>query len=272
MNRTPHKGMDTTPLEEQLRNVQRERDELAAEVRNLTRFTDSSSMWQQIGATSRELNRVEGENLRLEKEYAALQLEKELVFDRCEELRLQLPVLESASQQQQLLIGVLREELKKVNYALLEQKESIEHLQSELDGARRGQAQRASEAEAVRIELEAQLETARAAATQAVEAKAEVEENQSTELNARGEELLQEVHALQERLRESEAARRQLLNKVHDLKGNVRVMVRLRPLLPGDGEDTSCIRCHPDQRSLQIGGDGRGSGQVLSPPSIAMID
>jgi kinesin family protein C2/C3 len=43
-------------------------------------------------------------------------------------------------------------------------------------------------------------------------------------------------------------ARRQLFNEMQDLKGNIRVYVRVRPILPSDGETQgSCIECAQDE-------------------------
>ena len=58
---------------------------------------------------------------------------------------------------------------------------------------------------------------------------------------------------LRSRLRDSEAARRKIHSELQDLKGNVRVLVRVRPFLSNDGDnrDTS-ITCNKDETSMSV--------------------
>lgn len=58
---------------------------------------------------------------------------------------------------------------------------------------------------------------------------------------------------LRNRLRESEAARRKIHGELQDLKGNVRVLVRVRPFLGGDGDNKDThITCNKDETSLSV--------------------
>ena len=58
---------------------------------------------------------------------------------------------------------------------------------------------------------------------------------------------------LRVRLRESEAARRKIHSELQDLKGNVRVLVRVRPFLSSDGECREThVTCLKDETSLSI--------------------
>ena len=70
-------------------------------------------------------------------------------------------------------------------------------------------------------------------------------------------EMLQTIAQLKEKLAESDKKRRELHNKLQDLRGNVRVFVRCRPFLSGDGADaqaskTSLVQCHKDNMSISM--------------------
>jgi kinesin family protein C1 len=72
-------------------------------------------------------------------------------------------------------------------------------------------------------------------------------------LKARIEERDRKIAALEAERLTWEATRRQMHNRIQELRGNIRVFVRTRPFLPGDGDETvSAIDVAPDGESLSI--------------------
>lgn len=265
-SRTPSK-YDQTSLEEQLRNVQRERDELIIEVRQLSRSQDpaSSSVWAQIGATTRELRRAEDEIVSLRTAQDELQEELSRMTERNETLRLAVPLIEAKNEQNELLIIVLKEEMRKTNELACEARESKERLEEELDRAARkshcmSQLLQEKENELVASEMrQRQIEQEHAVAlAQAVA----VEQSRVTSAVVATEEQQMEASFLRTRLAESEKTRRDLLNQVHELKGNVRVMVRVRPLLASD-QDTECIKCLSNNSTIMLE-NNKGNQQTFT--------
>jgi len=65
--------------------------------------------------------------------------------------------------------------------------------------------------------------------------------------------LISLAEDLRGRLRESEAARRKIHSELQDLKGNVRVLVRVRPFLSNDGDNKDThVTCNKDETSLSV--------------------
>lgn len=72
-------------------------------------------------------------------------------------------------------------------------------------------------------------------------------------LKARNEELLSAKQELETQLINAEQHRRVMHNRIQELRGNIRVFVRTRPFLPGDGSNQqSSIEVGPDGESLTI--------------------
>lgn len=71
------------------------------------------------------------------------------------------------------------------------------------------------------------------------------------EVTAKLEETKATLAKLQEDFFEGEAARRQLLNAYQELKGNIRVLVRLRPFLPSDVMNTGTTQDIRDQDAVE---------------------
>ena len=90
-------------------------------------------------------------------------------------------------------------------------------------------------------------------------------------LRARIEERDNRITELEEQLFKSEQLRRVMHNRIQELRGNIRVFVRTRPFLPGDGNSTeSPITVAPDGESLDIlrgGSDNQtfGFDKVFAP-------
>ncbi|KAL7578807.1 hypothetical protein ACA910_016028 [Epithemia clementina (nom. ined.)] len=72
-------------------------------------------------------------------------------------------------------------------------------------------------------------------------------------LQARNEEQARRIAELEADVRRGEELRRQMHNRIQELRGNIRVFVRTRPFLPGDGEQKDpAIEVSPDGESLTI--------------------
>eukprot|EP00542_Grammatophora_oceanica_P010939 CAMPEP_0194045266 /NCGR_PEP_ID=MMETSP0009_2-20130614/16631_1 /TAXON_ID=210454 /ORGANISM="Grammatophora oceanica, Strain CCMP 410" /LENGTH=649 /DNA_ID=CAMNT_0038690081 /DNA_START=59 /DNA_END=2008 /DNA_ORIENTATION=+ len=90
--------------------------------------------------------------------------------------------------------------------------------------------------------------------------ESEGEEDEAV-LRARIEERERRITELESQLLEGEQLRRQMHNRIQELRGNIRVYVRTRPFLPGDGSNTDpTIDFCPDGESLMIA-DHRGAGE-----------
>ena len=81
-------------------------------------------------------------------------------------------------------------------------------------------------------------------------------------------EALAVVKDLREKLLQSELKRKQLHNALQELRGNIRVFVRCRPFLRGDGEEATAssdptvggsVRFHKDGTSVSLAGSTRGN-------------
>ena len=72
-------------------------------------------------------------------------------------------------------------------------------------------------------------------------------------LKARIEERDRRITELELEVLRGEKVRRQMHNRIQELRGNIRVFVRARPFLPGDGDSAkSCLDVLPDGESLSI--------------------
>jgi len=72
-------------------------------------------------------------------------------------------------------------------------------------------------------------------------------------LKARIEERDRRIAELEMELLKGEQLRRQMHNRIQELRGNIRVFVRARPFLPGDGQSTqTCLDVLPDGENLSI--------------------
>jgi len=82
---------------------------------------------------------------------------------------------------------------------------------------------------------------------------AKTEDEDDAVLKARIEERDRQIALLESRLLDGEKLRREMHNRIQELRGNIRVFVRTRPFLPGDGnEQVSSIDFSHDGESLSI--------------------
>lgn len=94
------------------------------------------------------------------------------------------------------------------------------------------------------------------------------ESSSSCTFDGLSESAMEQIEMLKQKLRESDSARRKLHNTLQELKGNIRVFVRCRPFLKGDGVEYhqtradeesqavvsthGCVRCNPDGTSVTL--------------------
>ena len=78
--------------------------------------------------------------------------------------------------------------------------------------------------------------------------------------------LVQLVEDLRNKLHQSEIKRKQLHNALQDLRGNVRVLVRMRPFMKCDGEDRdSSMICNKDKTSISVSATAaRGANSMFN--------
>ena len=99
------------------------------------------------------------------------------------------------------------------------------------------------------------------------------EEEDDSVLKARIEERDRRIALLESQLLDAEKVRRDMHNRIQELRGNIRVFVRTRPFLPGDGgKHESSIDPSPDGESLSIvdnrkGGEHSFKFDKVFPPS-----
>jgi len=105
------------------------------------------------------------------------------------------------------------------------------------------------------------------------EVLASTDEEDEAVLKARIEERERRIGELESQLLEGEKVRREMHNRIQELRGNIRVYVRTRPFLPGDGDQQeSSIDACPDGESLSIldhrgGRDHQFNFDKVFPPS-----
>ena len=115
---------------------------------------------------------------------------------------------------------------------------------------------REEEHKAIVEDLKFQLSVAETRAAQGIRHSGsgnEDSENDVAVLHARIDEQGRRILELEKDLLKAEEIRRQMHNKIQELRGNIRVFVRTRPFLPGDGAGVeSAIEVAPDEESLVI--------------------
>lgn len=240
----------------------------------------AQNFWSKMTAAHRELRRLEDEALKTRRERADLEAEKEELF--CEITKL--------------------EELNE------KRSEEMTLLRLEIEGQRRTFKDSKTALETANASMSGEALSLRGALQEALESKESSEENSHIErcnfedkiselikqLAARPELLIGKisngeeeevqidsvfVDDLRKKLLESEQKRKQLHNTLQELRGNIRVFVRCRPFLPGDGEEYpnaenldpnvgGCVRFHKDGTSVSLS----SSSSTRSTPQVFNFD
>jgi len=247
----------------------------------------TQGLWSKMTAASRELRRLEEEirELRREKE------EQSELFAKANE---DVESLKAVIEKGKAALMTLRKEAASNAETIQELEESNSDLASKLEDSLAKESEYSASMdsqraigqdleERIRI-LEGDLTETRATIAQNELSKLESEREQQRQLqmsleDSFGEESLKDLEGnnpkvisiiedLRKRLYESEQKRKKLNNALQDLKGNVRVLVRCRPFLRGDGDNhESSLICNRDGSTISLTGATR-AGQVFSFDSV----
>lgn len=239
----------------------RERDNLADEVRKLTRQNaqlmnaDQSSSWQKIMASNRELRRLEDD---LSEVKQALEVERQgnmSLQASVEEYKKEVFVVDTLRSE----LASYKETITKLVAAREQAIKAHNEVKEELAALKESSTQFIMEMQS-RLE---ELESSNAELQQELKVAKEERPALPTNMDDMEPEMLASITStvvkdLQDKLLKSETIRKQLLNKVHELKGNIRVFVRCRPFLPNDGvtdlADTSAspLLCCEETNDINI--------------------
>ena len=247
----------------------------------------TQGLWSKMTAASRELRRLEEEIRELKREKAE---QSELLAKANEDVESLKAVIEKGK----AALMTLRKEAASNAETIQELEESNSDLASKLEDSLAKESEYSESMdsqraigqdleERIRI-LEGDLTETRATIAQNELSKLENEREQQRQLqmsleDSFGEESLKDLEGnnpkvisiiedLRKRLYESEQKRKKLNNALQDLKGNVRVLVRCRPFLRGDGDNhESSLICNRDGSTISLTGATR-AGQVFSFDSV----
>ena len=249
----------------------------------------TQGLWSKMTAASRELRR-------LEEECRDLKREKEQQLAATTKATEEVDSLKAVIEKGKAALMTLRNEASESSSTIQELEDSNSDLTSQLEESRAKEFQFAETIESHRLAvqdfedrirvLESDLSEARGAIAQMELAKLETERQQQkqlasmedlamgvsdeslSELEGNNPRVLSIIEDLRKRLYESEQKRKKLNNTLQELRGNVRVLVRCRPFLRGDGENhESSLVCNRDGTSISLVGAAR-AGQVFSFDSV----
>ena len=231
-------------------------------------------LWGKMSAAAKELKRMEEEMNRLTKENKNMTTEMtanneqlRLIQEKAKKDNKTMIVLKEAAEEADGFskeVSDLRVENTKLSQSLEEALDEKIQLNQEILEVKRQLSDMGDKWTALEDELQTALVERDTAVEEAESLAARVgsEEprnpDESFDINAfiegGGDEgLVTLVEELQKKLSESEGKRKKLNAQLQELKGNVRVLVRQRPFLSGDGEcrDTNTV-CNKDETSVAL--------------------
>ena len=256
-------------------NTQNECDGLSVEVRQLNRqlqslekSSDTKNIWSQMTSASRELRRLEDEINEVRRERADAIATNAALMRNIESLN---EVCEANSKR----VRELEEEKFSV------QKEydeiSVQLHESKLSLAKHANSETEYENKIAVLEQELSiLKQMHSMNAEVPSCNGRLESNvfKPTVEVARYE---TEIGRLQDSLHQSEKIRKRLLNQLQEARGNIRVLVRCRPLnsselkVVSQNRDTAgqpatnvCVSCRPESGEVSLVGEVRGAGQVYA--------
>ena len=267
-----------------------EKEQMLAEAKKLneqieaqnTAASETRNLWTKMTAASRELKRLEDDIEQLRNEKADMAQEKDQLVTTVEALR-------EASEKQQEEMTLLRLEVEGQRRTAAEAKKAFEaeavelraacaSLHTMLDEERAAREADAEAADREKAALEAEIEGLKeqvAAGGRPSKQRiangddADGDADEEEDLEALGlQEALQLVEQLKKKLLACELKRKQLHNTLQELRGNIRVFVRCRPFLRGDGDEYEsgaasasgdpdqggCVKFHKDGSSVSLTG------------------
>lgn len=195
---------------------------------------------------------LRGEKVSVEKELHGTKIEYEAVCRALDELQTEYDhVVKNNSESRDAEIRL--EHLTTEHIATSAQLNAV--YQELADTKARSEAEAATNEEEYKKSLEEMRFQLSVAASRAgtVDGLVEAGNDDMAVLQARNEEQLRRIAELEGEIRKGEELRRQMHNRIQELRGNIRVFVRTRPFLPGDGEQHQpAIEVSPDGESLTI--------------------
>jgi kinesin family member C1 len=231
--------------------------------RHLQNDRDVTELKEKLNAAEEEIKSLRLEKVSVEKEVNATKIELDSVLRSFDELQAEyeeLAASKSSSKEAEIKLEVLTQE----HIATAAQLNAV---CSELAATKaRNEATKDADYEKHKKEIAAlhfEMSVLRTRAAKVVDddkVLVNSDEEDEAVLRARIEERDRRIEELEALLVKGEIARRQMHNRIQELRGNIRVFVRTRPFLPGDGEQLdSSIEACPDGETLSIV-DRRGGG------------
>lgn len=278
-------------LKSDIVTIQKEKDSLNSEVEKLKTQAQSQieaeGLWTKMTAATRELRKVEDEAKEVRKERnefahenVVLKADIESYTEKVNELTNTVDEQKEMMTQYDSQIQELLEINDKFNTLQEEKAKMDEEIAIERNNVQIEKESLQIERQHLCNEIYDLKEQLSEAATKISQSKAIM--NMSSEndddiarIIAEGsnEALKELVDELKRKLLQSEIKRKQLHNQIQELRGNIRVFVRCRPFLPGDGEEsnslengnTGSVNMHKDGSSLSIvGSNAKGKNTNFS--------
>ena len=269
-----------------------EKEQLIAEASKLneqieaqnTAASETRSLWTKMTAASRELKRLEEDATKLRQEKLTISNEKSVLATAMDGLR-------EANAKQMEEMTMLRLEIEGQRRTFADAKKALEGEMSCLKAEQSASQAALEEALAVHEQEQTAFESERTAmAEEMAELRRQVEAGGRRKVP--GEEVDEDdveglehqdalllIDQLKKKLLQSELKRKQLHNTLQELRGNIRVFVRCRPFLRGDGEEFEasssgtavadpdlggCVRFHKDGSSVSLVGAARSNNQIFT--------
>ena len=231
--------------------------------RHLQNDRDVADLKEKLSSAEEEIKSLRLEKVSVEKEVNATKIELDSVLRAFDELQAEyeeLAASKASSKEAEIKLDVLTRE----HIATAAQLNAV---CSDLAATKaRNEATNEASAEAHKREVAAlqfEMSVLRTRAAKVVDDDQSVVDQEVEDeavLKARIEERDRRIAELEALMLQGEIARRQMHNRIQELRGNIRVYVRTRPFLPGDGNQTEpSIDACPDGESLSIV-DHRGGG------------
>jgi kinesin family member C1 len=231
--------------------------------RHLQNDRDLADLKDKLSSAEEEIRSLRLEKVSVEKEVNATKIELDSVLRSFDELQAEyeeLAASKSSSNEAEIKLEVLTRE----HIATAAQLNAV---CSDLAATKaRNEATKEADAEVHKKEIAAlqfEMSVLRTRAAKVVDDdknRVDSDEEDEAVLRARIEERDRRITELEALVLQGEIARRQMHNRIQELRGNIRVFVRTRPFLPGDGNQAEpCIEACPDGESLSIV-DHRGGG------------
>jgi kinesin family protein C1 len=245
-------------------------------------------LWNKMTAASRELRRVEDESKELRKERNEFAHTNSILKNdiddktiKMEEDSLQISdlsnsIIEADNIRRELTEKSLEYDTIKIK---LDEYESInEEINITLDEERESFKQEKIKGMKVINDLKNQILTfKKEKETQMLEfAEGSNIDVQSINKDSNNFMLVKMLEDIKKKYTESEIKRKKLHNSLQEIRGNIRVFVRCRPFLSGDGEEAikaaasidkdeqGCVRFHKDGSSVSLKNTTRGTGQIYN--------